>query len=193
MAESPNEFQVLLERARNGCQQAAQDPHHHYSTPLRIVIRKHLSRKVRNSLDSVDVLQSLWREFFADALLCETFARPENLLAFLTRMATNKARQTNRRVLGTQKRDPSREVPLEAAHESQLIDPHLEPHEGVQREEEWQWFLANFPPHWQRGLTLLREGYSHEEVASHLDVSARTVSRLIERVRCVAATRPSTS
>ena len=49
--------------------------------------------------------------------------------------------------------------------------------------DQWQAFLQKMPPQWQRGVIMLRDGYSHREVAELLGVSERTLARHLAHVR----------
>jgi RNA polymerase sigma-70 factor, ECF subfamily len=57
----------LLARWRSGDQQAAAELFRCYAGRLAALARSHLSRKIGQRLDAEDVVQSVYRSFFADA------------------------------------------------------------------------------------------------------------------------------
>ena len=65
MPEAPSDFLDLIARARDGDEQAATAIVEKYGPIALRVVRRHLAPETRRLLDSGDLMQSLWRSFFA--------------------------------------------------------------------------------------------------------------------------------
>ena len=101
----PNEeFDELITRIRAGDPAAATELVQQFEPQIRREIRLRLTdRQLRQTLDSIDISQSIFGNFFVRATLGEfDFDRPEQLLGLLATMARNKVIDHHRR-LKTQK------------------------------------------------------------------------------------------
>src|SRR5262245_57197594 len=87
-----------------------------YSKPIQQVVRRKLHSALRRRYDSVDFVQSVWKSFVQLPLESYTFATPEDLVAFLSRIAYNKVSRTTRQRLGGQANDMRRETSLDVPH-----------------------------------------------------------------------------
>jgi RNA polymerase sigma-70 factor (ECF subfamily) len=105
----PEDFNDLLARVRNGDQAAATDLVRQLEPELRRAVRVRLSDpRLRRSLDSVDVCQSVLANFFVRLRLGEfDLSGPDQLLHLLLVMARNKLHDRARRQQA-QKRDQRR-------------------------------------------------------------------------------------
>ena len=168
----------ILVRVRAGCPEAIRQLVDCYGNLLREVIRRHLNARLRATHEPDDLLQEVWMDFFSHALLEHQFSTPGHLYAFLEGMSLRKINQVHRRHLETQKRDRKRcaelpDIPYEQHGPERLAEAA----------DQWQAFLQKMPPQWQRGVIMLRDGYSHREVAELLGVSERTLARHLAHVR----------
>jgi DNA-directed RNA polymerase specialized sigma24 family protein len=175
----PGELVELLRRARDGDHEAARQIVERYSTILRPIIRRRLDERLHSAYDSVDILQSVWRDFFLKEQFKQAFESPENLLAFLREMSFNKVRQVHRNNLGTQKRGRSRQIDLP----DDLTDPLPPPDQAAAERDDWDAKLRELPPQWRRALIMLREGHTQAEVARFLGIHERTRERFLARAR----------
>lgn len=97
--EQPEEqLQRLLNEARAGSQAAAQELYDKFAEPLLFVVRHRLSPEARRLLDSSDLTQEVWKDFFAKALREKFFSTPQDLVAFLCGMAVKKVAMAERRL-----------------------------------------------------------------------------------------------
>jgi RNA polymerase sigma factor (sigma-70 family) len=98
LSDSDN-FRDLLQRVRQGDQRAASDLVRQFEPELRRVVRVQLNDpRLRRTLDSVDVCQSVLANFFVRVSLGEfDLHEPEQLLHLLIVMARNKMRDKARR------------------------------------------------------------------------------------------------
>src|SRR5688572_561220 len=108
-------FEELLARAHSGDNEALGQLFELYSDPVRRVVRRMLRSRLRRRYDSADFVQSVWASFVQLPLSNYTFTTPDDLVAFLARIAYNKVAETTRQRLGTQKHDMRRETSLDDA------------------------------------------------------------------------------
>ena len=182
--ESVNEFQALLQRVRDGSQDAVQELVDEYGPHVLRVVRRKLNKKLRSKFDSIDFVQDVWKSFFTDPQHLD-FQRPEELLAFLVNMARNKVIEEFRQRLQTKKRGGDREHSLHgsAAGQAGLVPAEQPtPSQCAVANEKWEQMLEGQPDHYQRILLLLRQGKEHEEIARMLGVNEKTVRRLIQKL-----------
>ena len=112
MAYSREEFKALVQRLREGSEDAARRLVAEYEDMVRDSVREWLDRQPRPSaLDSADFSQMVFLSFFR-RLDEYDFDTPEKLAGLLLTMSRNKVVRERRRS-SAQKRDASREVPLE--------------------------------------------------------------------------------
>jgi RNA polymerase sigma factor (sigma-70 family) len=85
-------FLQLMERVRQGDQAAATELHRTYSEPVQRLIRVRMtSDGLRRQLDSSDVCQSVFADFFVRMALGQyDFSEPAQLVKLLTTMARNR-------------------------------------------------------------------------------------------------------
>jgi RNA polymerase sigma factor (sigma-70 family) len=185
MTTPVNPMAKLLERARIGDQDAARELYDKFAEPIRRVIRLRLERRehahrLRRVIDSADILQSVWADFFDRCLRRESFASPDELVAFLSQMARHKGDASIRKHLNAEKRSLTRQVALEPELANRLPAPQ----QAIDASDEFQHLLDSLPRDWeQQALLLLRDGHSQEEVAALLHIDVRTLRRLLERLR----------
>jgi RNA polymerase sigma-70 factor (ECF subfamily) len=184
MADERDEFLTLMQRIRDGSEEAVHEFLREYGHHVRRVVRRKLDRRLRSKYDSTDFTQDIWASFFARDV-DRPFDDPEALVKFLVRLASHKIMDGTRGAMAVQKRDVRREESLEARTEDgaeEVRGPVPTPSQIAVAREEWDRMLAALAPHEQRILLLLRQGYSQREVALKENVTSRTVRRLVERL-----------
>src|SRR6516225_2591750 len=89
--ERPGNIRDLLERIKDGDEDAARELLSRYESKVRLVVRRQLPRLLRSRFDSIDFLQSVWGSFF-HRIQTEPIDlnEEENLIAFLAWAARNK-------------------------------------------------------------------------------------------------------
>jgi RNA polymerase sigma-70 factor (ECF subfamily) len=189
MPESASEFEALMVRARGGCPEAAREVFERYSHSVLIVVRRYLHEALRRQYDSVDFMQSVWAAFFQVSPESYTFASPNELVRFLSRVAANKVIDATRRGLVGQKRDAARELSLDDAHNrrqdlaARLSGRLPTPSQEAIAEERWKNMLEGQPAHYRRALEMLRQGHSHREIAEVLGVHPKLLQRVLQKLR----------
>ncbi len=184
-AETRNEFHHLIADARSGSQEAARQLVRAYGPHVLRAVRRKLYKALRGKFDSVDFTQAVWASFFAAFDRLDAFRDPNEMIAFLTRLAHHKVVGEAQRRFGTAKLDVRRERSLDdsaLALAEQLVARQPTPSAVVVADEMWSRLLRGCEADDRRVLELRREGHTHEEIAEQLGVSERTVRRIIERV-----------
>jgi RNA polymerase sigma factor (sigma-70 family) len=189
MAETAPSFEELLARIQAGDAEAVGTLFTLYSDSVRRVVRRMLHSSLRRRYDSADFVQSVWASFVDLSHTNYSFATPEELVAFLSRLAYNKVVRTTRQRLGTEKHDMRREIPLDSpGHQGKPLERTLQgaghtPSQYVMAEERWEKIVQGLPPGHVRVLELLRDGHSHVEIAGDLGVHPKVIQRLLHRLR----------
>jgi len=186
MAQNDTEFKKLLKEIQEGSEEAARIFLDKYGAYILRVIRQRLARRLRSKFDSSDFLQDVWASFFRDPPPPEAFSEREALLNFLAQMARNKVNQTNRQRLERRRYADKPENSLDgsarfAADGLEGMEPT--PSEVAVAREKWVDIVAGSKPEHEKILLLLHEGYTHEEIAGLLGLSAKSVQRLVSKLR----------
>jgi RNA polymerase sigma-70 factor (ECF subfamily) len=91
-------FTDLMRRVRLGDQDAASDLVRRYESAIRRMVRFHLDPRLRSSLDSMDICQSVMGSFFYRTALGQyDLKQPDDLIKLLVTMAQNKLTDQIRR------------------------------------------------------------------------------------------------
>lgn len=180
---SEPEFATLMARVQAGCKESARLLHDLYGHHILRAVRRRLHERLRPKFDSIDFVQDVWASFFADMPGNLHFDRAEDLVAFLTAMASNKVAEAARTRLQRQKYNVNRETPLEekTGPVAILYAAGPTPSEVLMGEEQWQALLSTQPLVHRRILMLVREGNDTDWIAQKLGISERTVRRVIQK------------
>lgn len=184
MQRSDEEFNALMQKVLAGSEEAAQELFRDYEPYLLHAIRRKLNKKIRPKFDSIDFAQDVWASFFAHAQDDRVFETPEDLVAFLTRLAQNKVIDVTRQQLKAKKRNVNREQSMDDStrfNKESIQGNQPTPSQIVSSQEEWREFLRKQPLVYRRIFILLREGKSATEIAEELNIHPRTVHRVAER------------
>lgn len=185
MSETRSEFPNLMQRLRHGSDGAVRELVDRYGPLLKQIIRQRLHRKLRPKFDSIDFTQAVWASFFADPDRIPTFDNAESLAAYLGGMARNKVVEAFRQRVQTQKYDVDKEQSLEGStggRATQLPAVQPTPSQFVMAEEEWSRMLEGQPAHKRQVLALLRQGFTHQEIAARVGINEKTIRRLIRQI-----------
>jgi RNA polymerase sigma-70 factor (ECF subfamily) len=181
-----SDFDRLIRAWRAGHPGALAELFARYSEHIRAAVRHRLHDKLRAQYDSLDFVQDVWASVVAMPPDRYEFHTPAGLVKFLTRVAENKVTDAHRQKLYAQRRDVNREEPLPMTPDdcdAALHTREPSPSQRVSGREQWEKLLGRFPPGYRPMLELLRDGYTHEEVAARMGVCTRTVERIVRRVR----------
>ncbi len=179
------QFIALLERIRAGDTNASTELYNKYNEIVLIIVRRRLNPRVRQVMDSIDIAQDVWKSFFHDVFQGDRFANPEELLRWLASICRNKVLKWNRDYLDSQKRSLYRTDSMEQHADEILNRPGREedPGQRAQTEDEWASMLRNRPERVRLVVQGLRGEKNLDEIARELQISVKTVPRIIEDFR----------
>ena len=103
MIQCDNHFRELIDRVREGSEDAAWELVDQYGEAIRRAVRRALNERLRSKFDSLDFVQIVWNSLFRVRDKLDRFDRPEELTAYLITMARNKVGMEVRRRLMTEK------------------------------------------------------------------------------------------
>lgn len=181
-------FDEIMKRLRDGDPEASRTVFNRYAHRLVAMARRRLEPRIQQKEDPEDVVQSVFRSFFArygaGTLSVEDWESLWSMLALLTaRKCGGRARHYH-----TSRRDVDREA--QAATESQAGAPYSEPGDDPTPEEEAvlhdtiEQLLADFPqPKHQQIIRHTLEGLTAEQVSAAVPCTERMVHRVLVRVR----------
>jgi RNA polymerase sigma-70 factor (ECF subfamily) len=172
----------LLRRLRGGSEDAATQLYRRYAHRLRALARANTSAHLARRVDAEDIVQSVFRIFFAAATqgLYDVPAG-EDLWKLLLVIALNKIRAE-----GVFHQAAKRDV--RATAELARIDPAAEPDDGEDFATSFLRLvvkdtLERMPPLERQALELRMEGYEVAEIADRVGRSKRTVERCLQQAR----------
>jgi RNA polymerase sigma factor (sigma-70 family) len=186
MTNDDQEFKQLLKEIQEGSEEAARTFMDKYGRYILRVIRQRMVKKLRSKFDSDDFLQDVCASFFRDPPPPEAFSERAALLAFLAQMARNKVAQANRQRLKFRRYADKRENSLDGSARFQakgLESSDPTPSEVAVARERWVDIVHSSKPKHEKILLLLHEGYTHDEIAGLLGLSAKSVQRLVDKLR----------
>jgi RNA polymerase sigma-70 factor (ECF subfamily) len=179
-------FGHLLARVQKGSEGAARQLIDSFGPHILRVVRRRLNRRLRPRFDSIDFVQAVWTSFFARREDLGQFTRPEQVIAYLASAAANKVIDETRTHLAPKRRLRSREIeslePQTPRHQAALAARQPTPSEAVAGNELWHRLLEGQSSMSRRILNLRRQGLTSPEIAERLDITQRTVNRVIEQI-----------
>lgn len=185
MAET-GDFAALLERVRAGDEGAAAELVRRFEPEVRQAVRRKLTdRKLRQVLDSMDVCQSVYLNFFLRATAGEfELAGPEDLVRLLVTMARNRVVDHARKQQAGI-RDKGRERPLDTQAQG-VASPGPSPSRVVAGREILDRVRSLFTEEERRLADLRAQGRSWAEMAAELggtpDGLRMKLSRAVDRI-----------
>jgi RNA polymerase sigma factor (sigma-70 family) len=185
MSESKSGFQSLMGEIAAGSESAVEKLLGLYGDHLCRAVRRRLNRALRPKFDTSDFVQAVWASFFCDRGQLAQFEHSGQLVAFLTKVASNKVVDECRHQLQTQKADVTRERSLSDDTSQEIRIPGREPapSQVAIMHEQWERMADEVPSRYRQILELRAVGETQEEIASRLGVSEKTVNRVLRKLR----------
>ena len=183
-----DDLKGFLARIQAGDEDAARELLARYEPEVRLVVRRKLPKMLRSRFDSLDFLQSVWGSFFRrvrdSAPGVAEFEDQRHLVAFLARAAKNKVIDEFRRA-ASQKQNFKLEVPIwdGGEHARELPDHVDSPSQIAEAHEAYDRLLDLLPPERRDILRLKAQGLSSRDIGQRLEISERTVQRVLEDLR----------
>ncbi|SFI47721.1 RNA polymerase sigma factor [Planctomicrobium piriforme] len=173
----------LLQRAEAGSESAFRQLLEHLSPPVYSSIRRRLARKVRQTVDSDDVAQSVWKSLLAkrEAL---TGVPLKHLVRVAAKIASNKAIDAGRRIFA-QRRGADRVVSVNPEQLSELpaAHPAASPSAELVARERLSAIIKTVPAGYAEVVRMLAQGASVEEASKAAGVPKRSLYRILQQAR----------
>jgi len=185
MTAPEGEFLALMRRLREGSQDAAWELVHRYAPHIYRAVRRSMIREIRSKFDSHDFVQVVWASLFAHPSRLAQMEKPEQFIAFLVSMAKHKTIDELRKRTRTQKHNVMREQVLDRTTErlsEQLTSREPTPSQVAVARETWHNLLLGQPSHYRDIVELRLAGETYQSIAEKLNVSQRTVQRVLKRL-----------
>lgn len=177
------EFAALLERFKDGNEDAFPELVEKYGHHVIRAVRRKLNRAIRSKFDSQDFVQAVWATFFEHRARLGEFPTSQELVAYLSQIARNKVADESRRRLCSQGKNVNREVRLDGScGEPQLTARTPSPSAVFIADEQWNHLIKGEPAHYRQVIELKREGLSYLQIADELGLSSKTVQRVLKRL-----------
>jgi RNA polymerase sigma factor (sigma-70 family) len=177
---------TLVNRWREGDEDAAKALYEQYFAKLMHIVSGHLTQSYKKQVDPEDVLQSAFGTVFRRISNGEfSFESDGDVWKLLVTVVLNKLRHRVR-YLNADRRDIRRELRAESDFDGVLAAQLSQP-PGISEAAEFAELVRDifeFLPEQERMLLQLRmDGYGQQEIAERLDVTDRTVRRMWDRIR----------
>ena len=183
MNDHSTEFATLLDEISRGSEEATRNFIDLYGPHVQRAVRRRLNVRMRSRFDSHDFMQAVWASFFARLPdLRDVLERPSSIIRFLARMASNKVVDEYRRCFESEKNNVLREQRITDDLSPSGRHRPPRPSEFAIAHEQWARLVEGQPEHYQQILTLRVAGETHKEIARRLNVSERTVRRVIKKL-----------
>jgi RNA polymerase sigma-70 factor (ECF subfamily) len=178
-----------MAQLRSGQNEAAARVFDRFASRLIALARKQLDPKVLQKVDPEDVMQSVFRSFFARNAAGQLgeFETWDNLWGMLVVMTQRKC---GRRIdyFHAARRDIHREIAAEPATGQSNVDLGLSddeptPSEAAMLTETIEQLMNSLPSRHRDILTYRLQGYTPPEISTQLGCTERTVYRVLERVK----------
>jgi RNA polymerase sigma-70 factor (ECF subfamily) len=188
-SSSNSNYDDLIRRLRSGDDEAAREVFDRYAARLLLLSRRRIGQRMNSRVDPEDVVQSVFRTFFARVKNDQfDIAAKDDLFKLLVRITAHK---TLRQIAHHRaaKRDPKQETPQgDDGHEMlmQVMADEPTPESIVTFMDQLEHFLSQLAPEDRQILELRLQGFSTEEIAKQLGSYDRKIRRVLERIRGVA-------
>lgn len=186
MTESTEEFAVLMQRLREGSEDAARELLERYGDHVIRAVRRRLHKSLRTRFDSQDFTQAVWASFFGSRDLLSQLGGPDDLVALLVQVANHKVADGYRRHLKLSPDSPLRkETRLGGSQDAwEKVAAKLPtPSETAVGNEVQDQLRELLPLHYQRMIKLRSDGATYAEIAAELGVDKGTVNRILSRLK----------
>jgi len=184
----------VVQRFREGDPDAAIELHDRYANRLIALARLRISSKLARRVDAEDIVQSVYRSFFAhvgDGRF--VFERSGDLWRLLSSITINKVLQQVQK-----HRRKKRSIDLEKSVSGdgaalgisvEMLTREPSPSVALAMIEEMEKVMSELDPLQRRILEMRLQGRSTEQIAGEISRSERTVRRMLEKIRTTLENR----
>jgi RNA polymerase sigma factor (sigma-70 family) len=186
-------FEDLIRRISEGSETAVFDLLDRYSKNIMRVVRRRLPREIRTKVDSVDIVQSVWKSLLDKGVPLDRLATPEDFVAYLAGAARLKIFEAHRHYTCAAS-NIRREVQLPPQTAHQVGQPSSqEPDAGIDQKgntpsavvgarETWERAIDKAGALGRRAIQLKLQGLTLDEMAEQMGLSKRSVQRLLDSI-----------
>ena len=191
---SKDEFKELMERVREGSQDAANQLVDCFGPSIIRAVRRKLNDKIRTQHDSIDFSQAVWGSFFRKSKTLPPFEQPGQLIAYLGQISSNKVVDENRKRLRTTRFNVTNECPIPT---NNLNEDHRNPGKNptpsacASANEALDQITENEPPKVREVIQMKAEGRTNIEIAAKLNCDEKTIRRILRRLEPRARRDPN--
>ena len=175
-------FQDVMERVRDGSEEAARELVEEYGPLIRKVIRRRLDPRMRSKFDSIDFEQMVWASVFCSSDRLRELETARDLFRFIMALAKNKVVDEHRRRLNSEKFRVTHERHLDLAAADKRTSANPTPSQVVQAKELASRFLRGNSICHRRVMQMRMDGVSYQEIADELELDVGTVRRTVARI-----------
>jgi RNA polymerase sigma factor (sigma-70 family) len=186
---SESGFETLMQRISEGAELAVWELLDRYQSNILRVVRRHLPTAIRGKVDSVDIVQSVWRSLLRKEGF-DQIETVEQFIGYAAGVAKNKVFETHRHFTRIAKSDVRREVPLDGAqlddderNSDPIRDPRsCDPRDIAGAKESWNLALQNAGERGQLMIKLRLQGLTYDQIATETGLSFITVRRTLSSI-----------
>jgi len=178
-------FARFMSELRAGNPRAVKRLLSEYAPHVTRTVRRRLNWRLRSKFDEGDFVQSVWRAFFSPGPHFGTIRDPKELAAFLTALARNRTVDEVRRRLRTRRHRVADErslAELSARSEEQIVTRSPTASQVAIAKEAKAEIEETLPRKYLAIVQLRASGETCEEIARRLEISERTVRRVLARL-----------
>jgi RNA polymerase sigma factor (sigma-70 family) len=171
----------LMHRIGGGSDEAVWELLDRYSTNILRVVRRYLPQELRTKVDSVDIVQSVWKSMLSKGAAFDHIKSAEDFVGYIAGVARNKVLETHRKFQKNTKRDIHREQPIARPSSAKTDDPDFQiccvdprsadPPSIAHARDNWNRALKKGGPNAEQVIRLRLEGMSMVEIAEDLGKS----------------------
>jgi RNA polymerase sigma-70 factor (ECF subfamily) len=182
-------FDNLMARLRTGDNDAAAQVFNRFANRLIELARRRLAPQIRQKVDPEDVLQSVFRSFFAHQAAGQVI-NVESWDSLWSWLVVITMRKCGKRTdyFYSASRDVNRELPAEAyadacSPDSGKSSDEPTPSEAAMLTETVEQLMSRLEGRHRQILSLILQGYSVREISLQVGCTERMVYRVLERVK----------
>jgi RNA polymerase sigma factor (sigma-70 family) len=150
------------------------------------MVRRRLPAEIRHRVDSIDIVQSVWKSFLRDEVRIANAITVEDLVPYLTGMAKLKIAEKHRRLTQTQRADIRKEASRVANDEHAVSDvsayadrKQAMPGDIAVAKDNWERTMEKVGERGQQVLQLRLQGFTLDEISERTEIGKRTVQRIL--------------
>lgn len=182
-APSGPHFDSLIAKVRQGNNEAAKELLAEYGPHIIRVVRRRMNAKLRERFDSQDFTQAVWASFFGNIDEVTRLRDSEELIQFLSRVASNKVIDAGRRgQTSPENHLTDGETGEQAGHDHRLNISQPTPSEHAMARESWDRIVQDEGETERRIVECRRIGMTQLEIATEMGTSERQIRRILSRL-----------